>query len=48
MIKATDKVYGAASSAIKATNDNIVVEGELYAAWKVRAKRIFSMAASAL
>lgn len=34
MIKATDKVYGAASSAIKATNDNIVVEGELYAAWE--------------
>lgn len=34
MIQATDKVYGAASSAIKATNDNIVVEGELYAAWE--------------
>ena len=34
MIQATDKVYGAASSAIKATNNNIVVEGELYAAWE--------------
>lgn len=36
MIKATDKVYGAASSIIKATNsnNNIVVEGELYAAWE--------------
>lgn len=34
MIQATDKVYGAASSIIKATNDNIVVEGELYAAWE--------------
>ena len=34
MIQAKDKVYGAASSAIKATNDNIVVEGELYAAWE--------------
>lgn len=34
MIQATDKVYGAASSTIKATNDNIVVEGELYAAWE--------------
>lgn len=36
MIKATDKVYGAASCIIKATNsnNNIVVEGELYAAWE--------------
>lgn len=36
MIQATDKVYGAASSIIKATNSNknIVVEGELYAAWE--------------
>ena len=34
MIQATDKVYGAASSIIKATNNNIVVEGELYAAWE--------------
>ena len=34
MIQPTDKVYGAASSAIKATNNNIVVEGELYAAWE--------------
>lgn len=36
MIKATDKVYGAASSIIKSTNsnNNIVVEGELYAAWE--------------
>lgn len=36
MIKATDKVYGAASSIIKATNsnNNIVVEGELYASWE--------------
>lgn len=34
MIQATDSVYGAASSIIKATNDNIVVEGELYAAWE--------------
>lgn len=36
MIKATDKVYGAASCIIKATNSNknIVVEGELYAAWE--------------
>ena len=36
MIKATDKVYGAASCIIKATgnNKNIVVEGELYAAWE--------------
>ena len=34
MIQATDKVYGAASSAIKATNNNIVVEGGLYAAWE--------------
>lgn len=34
MIQATDKVYGAASSIIKATNDNIIVEGELYAAWE--------------
>ena len=34
MIQATDKVYGAASSIIKATNNNIVVEGELYASWE--------------
>lgn len=36
MIQATDKVYGAASSKIKATNsnNNIVVEGELYASWE--------------
>ena len=34
MIQPTDKVYGAASSAIKATNNNIVIEGELYAAWE--------------
>lgn len=36
MIKATDKVYGAASSIIKSTNsnNNIVVEGELYASWE--------------
>lgn len=36
MIQATDKVYGAASSKIKATNSNknIVVEGELYASWE--------------
>ena len=36
MIKAGDKVYGAASSVIKATNskNNIVVEGELYASWE--------------
>lgn len=36
MIKANDKVYGAASSNIKATNsnNNIVVEGQLYAAWE--------------
>ena len=34
MIQATDKVYGAASSIIKATNNNIVVEGGLYAAWE--------------
>lgn len=36
MIQATDKVYGAASSIIKATNSNknIVVEGELYASWE--------------
>lgn len=34
MIQATDKVYGAASSIINATNDNIVVEGELYASWE--------------
>ena len=36
MIQATDKVYGAASSIIKSTNsnNNIVVEGELYAAWE--------------
>ena len=34
MIKANDKVYGAASSNIKATNNNIVVEGELYASWE--------------
>ena len=41
MIKATDKVYGAASSAIKATNDNIVVEGELYAAWEGQGEQEF-------
>lgn len=36
MIQATDKVYGAASSKINATNsnNNIVVEGELYASWE--------------
>lgn len=36
MIQATDKVYGAASSIIKSTNsnNNIVVEGELYASWE--------------
>lgn len=34
MIQATDKVYGAASSIIKATNNNIVVEGQLYASWE--------------
>lgn len=36
MIQATDKVYGAASSIIKATNsnNNIVVEGGLYASWE--------------
>lgn len=34
MIKANDKVYGAASSTIKASNNNIVVEGELYASWE--------------
>lgn len=36
MIKANDKVYGAASSIIKSTNsnNNIVVEGELYASWE--------------
>lgn len=40
MIKATDKVYGAASCIIKATNsnNNIVVEGELYAAWEGQGK----------
>lgn len=41
MIKATDKVYGAASSAIKATNDNIVVEGKLYAAWEGQGEQEF-------
>ena len=41
MIKATDKVYGAASCIIKATNsnNNIVVEGELYAAWEGQGKQ---------
>lgn len=36
MIQATDKVYGAASSKINATNsnNNIVIEGELYASWE--------------
>lgn len=36
MIQATDKVYGVASSKINATNsnNNIVVEGELYASWE--------------
>lgn len=36
MIQATDKVYGAASSKINATNsnNNIVVEGKLYASWE--------------
>ena len=40
MIKATDKVYGAASCIIKATNsnNNIVVEGELYASWEGQGK----------
>lgn len=36
MLQPTDKVYGAASSIIKANNENknIVVEGELYASWE--------------
>ena len=34
MIKANDEAYGAASSNIKATNNNIVVEGKLYASWE--------------
>ena len=43
MIKATDKVYGAASCIIKATNsnNNIVVEGELYAAWEGQGEQNF-------
>lgn len=43
MIKATDKVYGTASCIIKATNsnNNIVVEGELYAAWEGQGEQDF-------